>query len=234
MSSQASPRDLLAALRAEEPKFHRTYTTGEPAGSQNFQINYEVLEWLIDNLPSDARALETGCGYSTVVLAATCSSVATFSPDPEEHKLIAQWCGDHGLPTDHVDFQAGFSQDLLPGFDAGPLDLVIVDGDHAFPAPVIDWYYTADSVKAGGCVIVDDTQIPSGGILRDFLHEETDRWSIAATMTKTSIFRRETEEPVARGVHWVHQPYCCVKDGGVATIPGRAIRKLGRILNRES
>jgi hypothetical protein len=39
------------------------------------------------------------------------------------------------------------------------LDLVLIDGDHAFPASFIDWYYTAEQVKLGGYVIVDDTNL---------------------------------------------------------------------------
>jgi hypothetical protein len=49
-----------------------------------------------------------------------------------------------------------------------PLDIVLIDGAHAFPFPFLDWYFTASALKAGGLLVIDDVQIATGTILADF------------------------------------------------------------------
>src|SRR6185503_1666742 len=78
---------------------------------------------------------------------------------------------------EHVTFELGPSDKLLPTMALGDLDLVLIDGGHGFPVPFIDWYYTAFALKAGGIVIVDDTQIWTGAVLRDFLMADPD-WKL--------------------------------------------------------
>jgi hypothetical protein len=57
----------------------------------------------------------------------------------------------------------------LPRCQLANLDLILLDGKHAFPWPVVDWFYTADRLKQGGLMIIDDAQMRSVGVLRDFM-----------------------------------------------------------------
>lgn len=201
------PRAADAAvrtLREERPRFHGR----EEAGTKNFAIQFPMLQWIAANVPEGARTLEKGCGYSTAVLASLARDHTTISPFGEEHDAIRAWCASHGIHLESVRFIAAPSQDVVPGLDCGQLDFVLIDGDHAFPAPFIDWYYTADQIRVGGRVAVDDTQITTGKILRDFLRREAGRWELTQEIGKTAIFTRIASEPVARGVLWRQQPYC--------------------------
>lgn len=191
---------ILKALLSEAPQFH--------AGGQ-YAIQPPVLHWIAAYLPENAHTLETGCGWSTIVLADLAERHTCISPLAEEHVSVAEWCARHDVATEHVRFLPDLSQNVIHQL-SGPLDLVLIDGDHAFPAPFIDWYYTADRLKPGGVMIVDDTQIPTGRTLKNFLLAETERWELLETLGKTSIFRRITEQPVAQGVLWIHQPWCRV------------------------
>jgi hypothetical protein len=87
------------------------------------------------------------------------------------------------------------------------LDIVIIDGDHSFPIPFIDWYYTADRIKKDGYVVVDDTQIITCRILSDFLSKEKGRWELAHEFANTSVFRKVTEKSVLGEIYWL-KPYC--------------------------
>lgn len=202
-------RDILVALRAEKPRFHGR----EQAGSQDFSIGQPVLDWMLGALPAAPGTLETGCGYTTAVLAALEARHTVISPFAEEHALIEQWCSRHDVSCATVEFIARASQGVLPSLPNGPLDLVIIDGDHAFPAPFIDWYYTADRVRNGGFVVIDDIQIPTGALLRSFLSTEITRWRQVAEIGQTVIFQRITDDPVAEGIPWTHQPFCKVSKG---------------------
>jgi predicted O-methyltransferase YrrM len=67
------------------------------------------------------------------------------------------------------------SQDWLPRVDLPDLDLVLVNGGHAFPVPFLDWYYGAEKLKVGGLMVVDNTHLPTGTRLADFMGVDP-RW----------------------------------------------------------
>lgn len=202
--ANVSPTSILSALLEEKPKFHGG---GGEVGMRSWAIQAPVLDWMLQNIPPGSHTLETGCGYSTVILALVSRHHTVISPKSIEHDRIRQWCHTHALPTDHLSFMGDRSQDVLPGLVCDPLDLVLIDGDHSFPAPFIDWYYVADKIKTGGCVAVDDTQLITGKILRDFLLKEEGRWALAAEIGKTAIFRRVSERSVIHGINWMDQPF---------------------------
>ncbi len=205
-NTSSSTSEMLKKLNDEKPKFHGP--SQESIGSENYAIRQPVLEWMANHIPKGGKTLETGCGYTTVILSMLSKNHTTISPFSKEHVLIRQWCHDHDISTEHVQFIAKISQDVLPTLNCKGLDFVLIDGDHAFPGPFIDWYYTADKIKVGGYVAVDDTQIPTGKILRDFLFKETKRWVLEIEIGKTAIFKRVGKSSVAQNVHWMEQPFC--------------------------
>ncbi len=183
------------------PKFHGR----EKAGTENYAISAQVLSWLHENIPPKAHTLETGCGYSTILFALRSMRHAVISPFEEEHEQIRTWCFKHRVDITHIDFYAECSQNKLPILmrqTSRNLDMVLIDGDHAFPAPFIDWYFTADCLKQGGILIVDDTQLITGKILRDFLKAESDRWLCIEEIDKTSIFEKKVSTNVTSGIPW--------------------------------
>lgn len=200
---------ILNALYRERPGLHGG--VGQ-TGTQNYGIAEAVLRWMFKNLEPGSVTLETGCGYSTIVFAMIGAHHTAISPIPQEHDLIKKWCEGHGVPVGNIEFIASISQDVIPslyppGNHKQDLDMVLIDGCHAFPAPFIDWYYTADRIKAGGYLIVDDTQLITGAILRDFLRVETERWKWVTDIGKTVIFQRLSLYPAARGIRFINQPF---------------------------
>jgi predicted O-methyltransferase YrrM len=192
--------DLLDALRRDRPSFHHA-AYDQPAGARNWSISDPVLEWLARDLPQGGSTLETGAGYSTVLFAARSARHTAISFTTDEMRLIRAWCDAQGLPTGHVTHHAGGSQKILPGLDLPALDCVLIDGDHAFPAPMIDWYYTADRLKPGGFLLNDDLHLRSCLILDQFLEGEAraGRWRKVAILKNTSVWQRLTEDSVHQG-----------------------------------
>lgn len=191
---------LLEALRRERPSFHHA-TYDQPAGARNWSISDPVLEWLTHELPPGGSTLETGAGYSTVLFAARSARHIAISFTPDEMRLIRAWCATQGLSADHVEHHAGGSQAILPRLDLPPLDCVLIDGDHAFPAPMIDWYYTADRLKPGGFLLNDDLHLRSCLLLDQFLDGEAEagRWRRVARLKNTSVWQRVAADSVHRG-----------------------------------
>jgi hypothetical protein len=86
------------------------------------------------------------------------------------------------------------------------LDIVFIDGMHAFPWPILDWYATADLLKVGGLMIIDDTQLPSVGILSEFLMADSPRWLFAETIGgRTDVFKKTASS--IHDVAWHEQPW---------------------------
>lgn len=193
---------MLAALKQERPRFHHA-SYAAPAGARSWAISDPVLEWLAANLPEGGTTLETGAGYSTVLFAARSARHIALSYTADEMRLIGEWCAAHGLATDHVEHHAGRSQDFLPRLEIPLLDCVLIDGDHSFPVPYFDWYYTADRLKPGGLLLNDDLHLRSCLVLDQFLEGEASagRWRRTARLKNTSVWQRLTEESVVLQNH---------------------------------
>ena len=106
-----------------------------------------------------------------------------------------------------VDFVVGPTQSTLPGIRLPSLDLVFLDGPHAYPFPQLEYYYFYPHVRAGGMLIVDDIQIPSVRQLFRFLRRDR-MWYLNAVVARTAFFTRThapTLDPL--GDSWNLQGY---------------------------
>jgi hypothetical protein len=132
------------------------------------------------------------------------------APAEWEHENVRAWCQERGFSTDNVTSVVDHSQRALPqltrdGHD--PLDLALIDGAHAFPFPWIDFYYLAEPLRVGGYLMIDDTQLRTGALLRDFLTAEEGRWELVADFGTTVVFRK-TSDVLVPDTDWVGQPWC--------------------------
>jgi Methyltransferase domain len=136
---------------------------------RSWQVTNEVLLFIDERVTTTSRTLETGAGVTTVLFAMKGSSHTCIVPFPDEVERIRAYCREHAISLDRVTFEIGTSESVLPRLPNDPLDLVLIDGAHGFPIPLIDWYYTADRLTKGGFLVLDDTQLWSVNILKQFL-----------------------------------------------------------------
>src|SRR5262249_6623170 len=133
-------------------------------------IHGDLGRFLDETARSGYVTLETGSGLSTIVLlAADVAHHIAITPAADEVVAGRAACLERGIPTHALEPVLEASQVYLPRANLPQLDLVLIDGDHAFPTPFMDWYYTADRLRVGGWMIVDDTQLVTGRILADFM-----------------------------------------------------------------
>lgn len=200
------PNRSVAQLVRDRPNFHQI-NLGMP---QSFSVDRTVLDWIVANVPPGATTLETGAGYTTVVFCSLGGHHTSVAPAATEFEAIRDYCASTGIPTTGLDAQVDISQRVLPRIADGPqLDMVLIDGDHAFPAPFIDFYYTADRLKQGGWLLVDDVQLETGHVLREFLIAEPE-WEHVCDLGKTAVFRRLTSDAVTTK-WWGEQPWATRK-----------------------
>jgi hypothetical protein len=82
---------------------------------------------------------------------------------------------------------------------------VLIDGSHAFPAPFVDWCYTAESLKVGGVVVVDDLRLVTARILADFLRAD-ERWHEVRRDGRFAAYRKRTP-PLRDDRDWLGQAW---------------------------
>jgi hypothetical protein len=154
-------------------------------------LSNQVLDFIDTHVDENSRTLETGSGLSTVTFAIRNSQHIAITPSQDEVDKITQYCREHDISTERLTFKVAPSEDVLPQLECEPLDLVLIDGRHGFPAPFIDWFYTAGKLKVGGLVIIDDILLWTCGALRDFLLQEPE-WTMVSDFSPRSVVFKKT------------------------------------------
>jgi hypothetical protein len=157
-------------LRESPPGIH-----GE--GDEYWGLAWPALEWLESELHDGMATLETGSGASTIVFAAAGTEHVAVTPDPDEEGRVRNSCEELGISSDRVSFRVGYSHDVLPALPERMLDVVLLDGAHGFPYPVLDWWHVAPHLKVGGRVLLDDAYMPPVAVVVDYARSST-AWKV--------------------------------------------------------
>jgi predicted O-methyltransferase YrrM len=163
-----------------------------------------LLRYLNCVLSEGQVTLETGAGVSTLVFAMKRCWHTTVVPDQAQVDRILQWCDENGVLSDRLTFHVMPSERVLPELEPSPLDLVLIDGAHSFPIPLLDWFYAGRRLRSGGTLIVDDTKIWTSHVLYDVLAKEPE-WRIDH-VARLEFFAamRMSCRPLGE---WLDQPY---------------------------
>ncbi len=186
MSSRATP--VTDALRRSPPGLH--------GGREFWGLAWAALEWLERNVSTAMTTLETGAGASTIVFAASGARHQAVTPDQEEEARIRRACDERGIDDSRLTFHIGRSQDVLPALAGDELDLVLVDGAHGFPYPVLDWWHLAPRLREGGRMLLDDAYLPGVSAVVDYVRS-SDAWELEEPVSfRTARIRKlRDEEP---------------------------------------
>jgi predicted O-methyltransferase YrrM len=144
---------LTDQLRAAPPGIHG-------AGDEYWGLAWPALEWLEQELRPGMATLETGSGASTIVFAAAGTEHVAVTPDAAEEERVREACRELGVSSDNVAFEVGYSHDVLPRLPERRLDIVLLDGAHGFPYPILDWWHVAPRLAVGGRILLDDAYMP--------------------------------------------------------------------------
>jgi hypothetical protein len=161
-------------------------------------LAWEALAWLEENVQAGMATLETGAGASTIVFAASGASHEVITPDQDEERRIRSTCEERGIDDSRVTFRIGRSHDVLPNLAPRVLDLVLIDGAHGFPYPILDWWYLAPRLAVGGRMLLDDAYLPAVAPVLEYAHTST-AWEIERPISfRTACVRKlRADEPPA-------------------------------------
>jgi dolichol-phosphate mannosyltransferase len=208
------------AVEDERPTLHAE-------GTGNWMISPEVLAFLQRHVTADSVTVETGAGYSTIALSEIGARHTVITPSESEAAAIRSWCADHAISTERTDFRFGYSQDIVPTLDLGETDLVLVDGGHGFPIPVIDYFYLSTALKVGGYLLIDDVDIWTGAMIVDVLRAEPEWVDEGLLNRRTAVFRKVA--PV-QAREWIDQPTVVAKSR-LGRLKRQGLNGLDRLLH---
>lgn len=103
-------------------------------------------------------SVETGCGKSTMLIAQFSQNHIAFTADSDE--ILAKAKESPLIKDRNVRFVAGPTQKTLPVHEfAEPIQVILLDGPHAYPFPEIEYYFLYPHIEKGGLLILDDVDI---------------------------------------------------------------------------
>lgn len=182
--------DLTDRLRRDPPGLHA-------GGSEYWGLAWEALEWLERELRPGMPTLETGSGASTLVFAAAGAEHEAVTPEASEEARFRAEAERNGVDAARVTFRIGFSHEVLPQLEPRPLELVLIDGAHGFPYPILDWWHVAPRVNVGGRVLLDDAYMPPVRAIVDALRADPS-WAVeGAASFRTAVVRKLADSPPA-------------------------------------
>lgn len=224
-------RSFEASESCLPPAMAKQFASG---GNACYAIEPDVLRFLADSVSPSSKTLETGAGLSTLVFALRVAAHIAITPSKPEISSIRESAANNGISLDSVRFICEPSEEFLPRCELADLDVVLLDGKHAFPWPMVDWFYTADRLKQGGLMIVDDVQMRSVGLLYNFMATDS-AWNLVRDFTaKTLVFRKM--RPLVHDIAWHMQPWNMVRWSSSTSLRhkllGRVYRKIRRLLDR--
>lgn len=218
--------ELIEEILKERPFFHSSETEisrgfnpgesflphqeAERCASQDvasacYGISRDVAYFISDLIGPSSHTLETGAGISTLIFAIKGATHTVVTPSESEIVAIRGYAKTKNIDLGNIQFVMKPSDQFLPSANIKNLDMVFLDGKHAFPWPVIDWFYSADRLKQGGIMIVDDAHMKSVRILVDFMRVDPG-WSLLKSFgNKNFSFRKERDS--IHDVAWHMQPY---------------------------
>jgi hypothetical protein len=178
--------------------------TDLPKIHEGGRLANDALHFIDSHIDGTSTTLETCAGVSTILFALKHAAHTCVTPDPAQIDRIHAYCERHDIGLDSVRFELGRSEDVLPRLTMQRLDLVLIDGRHGFPTPFIDWYYTSNALRIGGLLVIDDVQLWTGNLLKQFLEAEPE-WRLEKDFfPRALVFRK-----LAEGSHsksWTEQP----------------------------
>jgi hypothetical protein len=169
-------------------------------------IGENTLRFIHQNIKANDHTLEIGSGITTLIFAYAQTHHYCITPNKGEIDKLYAYAETEDIPTNKITFINDFSENALPQLKLDNLlDLVLIDGKHAFPWPFIDWFYTVNHLKKSGILLIDDTHLLSGKLLCDFMKNDPNWQFLQVIDGKTEVFKKLSDD--TRNVAWHMQPF---------------------------
>ncbi|MBW8034425.1 MAG: class I SAM-dependent methyltransferase [Planctomycetes bacterium] len=131
------------------------------------------LRYLDSILSPGQVTIEIGGGQSTVLFASKVKKHYCINPDHTANVLIREYLESKGYNHDNLVFieESSDLAYLKLSMDEN-IDVALLDGNHSFPFPMVDWHYVNKYLRSGSYLLVDNVEITAVKILTEYLNME--------------------------------------------------------------
>src|SRR5436190_10825653 len=215
-----TPTQVMERLKRDKPLFHfadedvirRAAKAGfhfKP-GDLSIAVSPGVLKWMAAHLTHSMRTIETGAGYTTVLLASISKRHYCCTINAREIEKISQYITQLQLPLEKISFLHGSTDETLPALERRQIfDFAYIDGCHGYPFPALDWHYIDLRLKVGGLLGMDNVELRTVREHCDFL-EENGTYELIGTVAEgyyVRFYRKLADDQR----EWVDQDYSRAK-----------------------
>ncbi len=144
---------------------------------------------ILDSIQPVRFSMETGSGKTTLL----------FSHLSHCHKVFALDSGTGSVANVRnstlfnsvaVEYIEGPTQRTLPAYDfPQPVDVALLDGQHGYPFPDLEYYFVYPHIRVGGILMVDDIHIPTIRRMYEILRADA-MWEELTVSGNLAILRR--------------------------------------------
>ncbi len=197
-------QSTLDQIKLERPPIH-TKRDGEV---RCIGLHSDALQYLFEQLTAGMQTLETGCGLSTLTFALANCFHQAIVPNYEHIEATKKKAASFNIDFDQVEFVVERSEFVLPRLiEKTTTNAILIDGGHAFPIPIIDWFYASQNLSVGGVLVVDDIHLKTVDILYGFLKKQPE-WTLDKIINKTAFFVKNAPAlQSGQWDYWKDQPY---------------------------
>jgi hypothetical protein len=185
MHTDLRTRKLLAEISLLPQDWHGAGTMSNPVLDAIVKHSLDIKEV--------RYSAETGSGKTTLLFSHLSQSHTVFAVD--DGNSISRVKNSDLFNRTSVTYVEGPSQITLPRYKfTDELQLVLIDGPHAYPFPDLEYYYFYPLIAEGGLLLIDDINIPSIRRMFEIVRLD-DMFKLLEVVENTAFFRR-TSAPV--------------------------------------
>jgi hypothetical protein len=187
----SKPQEFLRDL----PLLHQLPGHEEPhSGGLNTQLGQVFIDELSKmNAP---HIIETGAGNSTLLFLMLGCTVTSIAPDDTLGDGIRKQAETRGLDTGRLTYICERSERALPDLALNAktrCQAAYIDGNHGWPAVMVDFCYMNMMLDAGGLLFLDDIQMYTVAQLVLLLKGQPG-WEFVSRVQKMATFRKTTNK----------------------------------------
>jgi hypothetical protein len=168
----------------------------------------EALDRHLAALGHVAHSVETGTGRTTLIFSQHSADHLVFTHGDDKGNSLLRVRESPLCAPGVVRFELGATQRTVLSHEFSEvLDVVYLDGPHAYPFPELEYWATYPHLRTGGLLIIDDLQMPTIANMWSFLKADA-MYEVVDVVDNTGFLRRTsapTLDPYGDG--WQQQGY---------------------------
>jgi len=188
----------IKKILSNRPKLHELKNE-----LQDWGISEELAMYIVKE-SEGKKTLEVGSGLSTIVFLLASDFHTCINPNKSDKERLLIELNKQKIDSNRLNFVNSKSEFFCPKLEDF-YDVILIDGSHTFPWPIIDWYYSGMHLKKNGIMILDDVDWWPVGIVDSYM-KNSSLWKFKFGNERFSCFEALEQGEKLISHRWEQQP----------------------------